>query len=102
MGDPAIESWAPGRIDVFGRGTDNSLWQRFSINNAWSAWAQPVNDGVLGSAPTAVAMAPGYLEVFVAGGDGNIYERWYIEGAWNSVWYPLGSPPGGAITSRLR
>ena len=92
----------PGRLDFFARGTDARLWQKYWINGTWSGWFKPVgDDGVLGSAPTALAMTGGiytnYTEVFVTGTDGNIYERWNFGSGWNASWYPLASPPGGAV-----
>jgi len=35
---PAAVSWADGRIDVFGRGSDSALWHRSYSSGAWSSW----------------------------------------------------------------
>ncbi|MDQ3978618.1 MAG: hypothetical protein M3314_03575 [Actinomycetota bacterium] len=98
VGDPAIVSWSPGRLDVFVRGGDDKLWQRFSDSGGatWSGWLQPVgDDGVLASAPEVSSRGPGLLDVFVRGTDGNIYQRWWDGGSWNPFWVTHGQPPVG-------
>jgi SpoIID/LytB domain protein len=97
VGDPAFVSWSPGRLDVFVRGTDDKLWQRFSENGGanWSGWIKPVgDDGVLASAPEVSSRGPGLLDVFVRGTDGNVYQR-YWDGGWSPFWASHGQPPVG-------
>jgi SpoIID/LytB domain protein len=98
LGDPTIVSWAPGRLDVFVRGADSKLWQRFSENGgaSWSAWIKPVgDDGVLASAPEASSWGPGRLDIFVVGTDGNVYQRFWDGSSWDPVWFPQGAPSAG-------
>src|SRR5206468_2278916 len=98
VGDPAIVSWAPGRLDLFVRGSDNKLWQRFSTNGgaAWSPWIQPVGtEGTLASGPDATSRGPGLLDVVVAGTDGALYQRFWDGQRWNSAWLRQGAPGGG-------
>lgn len=96
-GNPSITSWGPGRLDVFARGTDDKLWQRFS-NDAganWSDWLKPFgDDGTLASSPEVATRGSDRLNVFVVGTDGSIWERFY-DGAWNSGWNFQGAPAGG-------
>jgi hypothetical protein len=33
---PAAVSWGKGRIDVFGIGTDDAVWQQYYGDNKWS------------------------------------------------------------------
>ena len=97
VGVPAAVSWAPGRLDVFVRGGDNKLWQRFSLDGgvSWSAWFQPVGaDGTLASSPHVVSWAADRLDVFVLGTDGQIYSRTYA-GGWSPFWQGLGAPAAG-------
>lgn len=97
QGDPSLISWAPGRFDLFVRGGDNRLWQRFSTNNgaSWSGWLMPVGpNGTLGSAPEVMSWAPGRIDVFVRGTDGQVYQQFY-ENGWAAGWIPMGSSPGG-------
>lgn len=96
-GDPAIVSWAPGRLDVFVRGAnDGRLWQTFSVDGGvnWSGWIKPLgDDGELasGAGPEVSSRGPDRLDVFVRGTDGQIWQRFY-DGAWNDGWIPQGRP----------
>ena len=83
---PSVASWAPGRLDVFIRGTDNALWHSFWTGTAWSPFESL--GGVLTSDPAAVSWGPGRLDVFVRGTDNQLWHKVYA-GAW-SGWEPLG------------
>ncbi|MGC5224192.1 RHS repeat-associated core domain-containing protein, partial [Micromonospora sp. DT81.3] len=83
-------SWAPNRLDVFGRGTDGTLqhW-------AWdgTAWGGPGSlGGALADAPHAVSSAPNRLDVFGRGTDGTL-QHWAWDG---TAWGGPGSL-GGAL-----
>lgn len=96
-GNASITSWAPGRLDVFARGQDDKLWQRFSNDGGqnWSEWLKPFgDDGTLHSSPEVSTRGPDRLNVFVVGTDGSIWERFY-DGAWNSGWNWQGAPSAG-------
>jgi hypothetical protein len=88
--EPAVCSWASGRLDVFVRGTDSALWHKW-YQNGWSGWESL--GGVLTSGPGAVSWGPGRIDVFVAGTDSALWHKWYQNG-W-SGWESL----GGIITS---
>ncbi|MDQ6948324.1 MAG: hypothetical protein M3256_19190, partial [Actinomycetota bacterium] len=93
VGAPAAVSWGDGRIDVFVRGSDNRLWQRWTSCGgcAWSGWLKPVgNDGTLASSPTATSWGPGRIDVFVTGSDGGVYQRFWDTSSWNPGWLPHG------------
>jgi SpoIID/LytB domain protein len=97
VGDPTVVSWAPGRLDVFVKGADSKLWQRFSENGGatWSGWLKPIgDDGVLGSAPEASTRGPGRLDIFVVGIDNIVYQR-FFDGRWNGSWLGQGRPTAG-------
>lgn len=97
VGDPAILSWAPGRLDLFVRGADNKLWQRFSTNGGgtWSGWIKPVGDeGVLASGPDVTSRGPGLIDVFVQGTDARMYQRFWDGSRWNGAWLAQGGRPG--------
>ena len=97
VGAPAAVSWSVGRLDVFVRGGDDKLWQKFSTNGgaSWSGWFQPVGaDGTLASSPHVVSWAAGRLDVFVLGTDGGIWSRTYANG-WSPGWQGLGAPTAG-------
>ena len=95
-GDPAVVTWAPGRLDVFVRGVDDKLWQRFSANggSTWSGWMKPVGDaGVLASGPDVAAWGVNRLDVFVRGTDGGIWQRSWNGVSWGTSWVGRGAPP---------
>lgn len=83
-------SWAPGRLDVFGRGGDNALWHTW-FDGSWHSWESL--GGVLSDKPGAISWSPGRLDVFVRGADSNLWHKWY-DGTWHA-YELLGRPPGG-------
>jgi hypothetical protein len=96
---PAAASWAPGRIDTFVLGSDNTLYTKtFSEGVGWGEWASlgAPSDGPLTSAPTAASFAAGRLDVFARGANNALKHIWYdsSSGAW-STWEDL----GGILTS---
>ena len=54
----AAVSWSYGRLDLFGRGTDDALWHRW-YDGAWSGWERLSEAGRLASSPTVASWAPG-------------------------------------------
>lgn len=79
---PSAVSWAPGRIDVFARGTDSSLMHTFYDGN----WESVLSlGGCIQGSPAASAWAPQRLDVFVEGCNatgGNFYHTFW-DGQWN-------------------
>jgi hypothetical protein len=90
---PGATSWAPGRLDVFARGTDSALWHKW-YDNGWSSWESL--GGVLTSGPAAVSWGPGRIDVFAAGTDTALWHIWYDNGwsSWESLGGVLTSSPG--------
>ncbi|MEP0885209.1 hypothetical protein NDI49_27030 [Trichocoleus sp. ST-U3] len=87
---PDVCSWAPERLDVFARGTDNTLWHKW-FDGGWSDWESL--GGVLTSDPTAVSWSNGRIDVFARGTDNTLLHKWF-DGGW-SDWESL----GGVLTS---
>jgi hypothetical protein len=85
---PAAVSWADGRIDVFGRGSDNSLWWRHYNDSTWSTWEPLSGQLAPTTGPAASSWAAGHLDVFIIGSDNALWHRSYNNSAW-SVWEPL-------------
>jgi hypothetical protein len=83
---PAAAAWSAGRLDVFVRGSDNQLWQKFYAGG-WSGWV-PLG-GVLTDGPAVAAWSAGRLDVFVRGTDGQLWQKFYAGSSW-SGWVPLG------------
>ncbi len=75
---PAVSSWASGRLDVFARGTDNTLYQR-SYETNWTGWNSLGGD--LTSAPAATSWDKGRIDVFTKGKDNTLRHSWY-DGTW--------------------
>jgi len=94
---PAVSSWGPGRLDVFARGSGNSLQHRWLSAGSWSAWENV--GGVLTSEPAAVSWSAGRLDVFVRGTDNALWHnagdgtRWY---GWESLGGTLRAGPSVA------
>ncbi|HVM28450.1 MAG TPA: M15 family metallopeptidase [Mycobacteriales bacterium] len=89
VGDPALASEAPGRLDVVALGADGGLWHRASdtAGASWYAWT-PLG-GRLTSSPSAVAWGPGRLDVVARGADGAVWQRSWTGSAWTG-WQSLG------------
>jgi len=89
---PTSVSWANGRIDVFARGSDGGLWQKWYDVNAGETWQPWANlGGAIHSAPTVSTMGPGRLDIFTKGAGGDLMHYWYGAGAWQN-WESLGQP----------
>ncbi len=90
---PAVSSWASGRLDVFVRGADNSIWHASYSGGTWSGW-ESLGTAIV-SNPAAVSWAANRIDLFGVGLDGNLYHK-----SWNgSTWSPwvneLGHPSPG-------
>jgi hypothetical protein len=85
VGSPDVSAWGTGRLDVFGRGLDDSLVHKW-FDGAWRGWE--TLGGVLTSNPAAVSWGPGRIDVFARGTDGALWHRWF-DGSW-SGWESLG------------
>jgi hypothetical protein len=102
-GNPAIVSWAPGRLDIFVRGGDNKLYQKTSNNGGveWSDWILLFDgDGTLSASPEVASRGANRLNLFVINVDGDIYERFYDGpevggGGWSPSWIYHGGPDVG-------
>lgn len=84
-GSPSAVSWGSLRIDVFVRGTDGNLWQKYYDGNVhgWGNWA-PLNVP-LESSPAVASWGVGRLDVFYANAAGALQHFWYGDGAWQNV-----------------
>jgi Repeat of unknown function (DUF346) len=89
--DPDVSSSAPGRIDVFARGTDNALWHKYRTGETWVGWSS--RGGQLTSAPGAVSWGNNRIDV-VARTTNNTIQHWYWGG---TAWYS--DNLGGTLTS---
>ena len=72
---PGAVATSTGLPDVFVRGTDGALYEKFSGMGEWpTSWTR-FNRGLLaaGTGPTAVSDGTGDLYLFVTGTDGHVY-----------------------------
>jgi hypothetical protein len=90
---PAVSSWAPGRLDVFTRGTDAQLYHKWYDSAGWHNW-ELLGGLVVNSDPAAVSWGNGRIDVFATGTDNALYHKWYDSAGWHN-WESL----GGQLTS---
>jgi len=95
-GSPAVTSWGWGRLDVFVRGNDNTLYHRYYDNGQWSSGWENLG-GILSDSPAATSQSSNELDVFVRGVDGALYQKTWNGSSW-SGYTDLGGPTGGAFT----
>jgi hypothetical protein len=86
-GNPAVVSWAPGRIDVFIRAADHDLAHKWFDGGHWSRGWEDMGAAVTAN-PTVASEGPGQLDLFVVGGDQALWQRTF-NGGW-SDWVRVG------------
>jgi len=90
--DPDVSSWATGRLDVFGRGSNSAIWHKWYDANRWSVW-EDLGGRFVGS-PTAVSWGANRVDVFGRGTDNALWHKFFDGTRW-SGWQSL----GGVLTS---
>jgi hypothetical protein len=86
-----VSSWGARRLDVFGRGSDGTLWHRFR-DGAWSGWASlggGLSSDSLGNRVGAVAWTSARIDVMVRGTGDGLWHKWWDGSRW-SGWESLG------------
>ena len=88
---PGSVSWDTGRLDVFARGSDGVLWQKWfdGDHGGWQRWERFT--GVINSAPTISSWEPRRLDEFSTGPAGDLQHFWFGRNGWGS-WESLGYP----------
>ena len=78
MGDPVVGRDQDGRMEVFVRGADYSMFHMWQTarNNGWSGWSGM--GGIWTSDPAVTNNADGRLEVFARGTDRALYHIWQL------------------------
>jgi peptidoglycan/xylan/chitin deacetylase (PgdA/CDA1 family) len=85
---PAVVGGADGRIDVFVRGTDDSLWTRaLPPGGSWSPWTGL--GGWLTTGPAGVYLDAVRLDLYAIGGDHAVWHRTWTGSTW-SGWQSVG------------
>ncbi|MFE0753747.1 serine hydrolase [Inquilinus sp. NPDC058860] len=97
---PAVVVYGPDAHDIYVRGTDDRLWQKWWDGKRWNpsdeGWA-PHDDGGfrLGSAPAVIARGNDFRDVYVRGQDGKVYHKYWNGKTWTG-WFGLGGSIVGA------
>jgi hypothetical protein len=76
VGDPVLGMDSGGRIHVFARASDGSLWtvRQLEANvDAWGAWTVVSDAGTVQGDPAVARDADGRLQVFMRGADNRLY-----------------------------
>jgi hypothetical protein len=97
---PAAAARARNSLDVFGRGTDQTLYVNTWTGSAWSGWTQ-VSPAPIGSDPAAVSSGPNGINVVARGTDNQMYAITWSPAGWGT-WQGLGGvfTSGPAIASQ--
>lgn len=91
---PALVSRAPEVLDIFIRGTDDSLYRDAWSGSAWSGWTVMPGGMKTGFSPAATTRTTGTMDLFARGTDGEV--RWAsFDGAVWSSWRSI----AGAVES---
>ncbi len=87
---PVIGVNADGRVEVFGRGTDDALWHTWETapGAGFSGW---ISEGGVIEAPSLGRDTDGRLNIFVKGSDGALYRNRQVKpnGGWTG-WAGMG------------
>ncbi|WP_328667242.1 RICIN domain-containing protein [Streptomyces sp. NBC_00322] len=90
IGAPAAVSWAPGRIDVVVRGTDNHAWHLSYAKGEWgSKWENLY--GYLVDSPAISSKKENQLTIFGRNSDNKLYRKAWNGAGWGT-WYKLEGP----------
>ena len=84
--EPSVSSWAPNRLDVFARGSDNALYHK-SWNGIGVERYERLG-GNLEGAPAAISRGPNLIDVFFRGRDNHLYQMSYDGSTWRSLCRP--------------
>jgi serine/threonine-protein kinase len=95
VGDPAVASARPGRVDLFALGTDGLLYRRTLAGGHWNAWSQVDQRTRFDAAPAAASSAPGRIDLVGRVG-GDLVTASLVGGRWNA-WALV--PTAGRITA---
>lgn len=93
---PGVVTRVPTHRDIFVRGGDNQLWQKWwDQASGWTDWF-PLG-GVISSAPSVISTGANHIDVYVRGSDNQLWQKWWNGSQW-SDWFPHGgylqSAPG--------
>ncbi|MEO6286568.1 MAG: hypothetical protein ABIN80_04705 [Dyadobacter sp.] len=82
-------------VDLYVRGTDDTLWQKAWDNGKWIDWTQVDSGFKIFSSPKAVSSGPMHRSIYAVGADGGVYHK-YWDGQWHN-WENLGGKIKGNV-----
>jgi len=83
VGDPDVASWGSGRLDVFARGTTNTLHTKYYSGGSWSGWIN-LGGPELTSGPGAVSWGSNRIDVVGRASNGTVTHYWYDGSKWSN------------------
>jgi len=101
VAEPAVVSWGPGRLDVFGIGKSLGMWHKAWTGSSWypspTDW-QPLGGKFRIASPAVVSWGPDRLDIFAIGDDYGMYHKAWMGNHWHpsTGWQPLGGEFGTA------
>jgi len=100
-GGPSVVRSSDGRLQVFGRGSDNQIWHRYQAEpNAEKLWTQWLPLGSkFASDPVAVLSSEGFVHIFAKGADGSLAHKTQYTNNTLFIWTEWTSL-GGSLTSQ--
>ena len=72
---PGAASWSSNRLDVFVRGTDNAMHQKWWNGTQWNGFANL--GGIIVGSPAAVSWGPNRIDCFAAGTNNHMLHKWW-------------------------
>ncbi len=97
---PAVISSGPGKINVFVKGADGRLWEKWFDGHGWVNTWNNLGGDMVNSSMSAISWGNGHVDLFQTASDGTIWHRYYLPDAigWRG-WEGLGRPNGPYIAS---
>jgi hypothetical protein len=98
-----IVSWAAGRLDIFGLGTDDQCYQKTWNGSSWEGWTGL--GGVFNSPIAAVSWARNRIDLFGLGRDNQCYHKAWDGTQWGpsaTEWEALGGVFDSPLTAISR
>lgn len=97
---PAVISSGPGKINVFVKGADGRLWEKWFDGHGWVGTWNNLGGDRVNSSMSAISWGNGHVDLFQTASDGTIWHRYYLPDAngWRG-WEGLGRPNGPYIAS---
>merc|ERR1711998_241133 len=101
-GGPTVVRSNDGRLEVFGRGADNSIWHKYQAepnSPAWTQWMTLGTKTKFTSNPVAILSSEGFIHLFAKGIDNSLMHKTQFTNNTLFVWTEWTSL-GGSLTSQ--